>query len=66
VRKENETISKKASFVQPYFDEGKIADRFSKLETLLFEEIMKYDDTHGEPHYHGLARYIGKKPQDSV
>lgn len=22
---------------------------------------MKYDDSHGEPHYHGVARLIGTK-----
>ena len=62
-REEHETISETASFVQHYFDEGELANWFSKLETLKYEEFMKYDDSHGEPHYHGLARLIGKKPQ---
>jgi tellurite methyltransferase len=62
-REEHETISETASFVQHYFDEGELANWFSKLEALKYEEIMKYDDSHGEPHYHGLARLIGKKPQ---
>lgn len=57
----NETISETASFVQHYFDEGELATWFSPLEILLYEEIMKYDDSHGEPHYHGLARLIGEK-----
>ena len=61
-RKENETISETASFVQHYFDEGELADWFSTLETLKYEDFMKYDDSHGEPHYHGLARLISKKP----
>ncbi|MFL5627187.1 MAG: class I SAM-dependent methyltransferase [Ktedonobacteraceae bacterium] len=61
-RKENETISETASFVQHYFDEGELAAWFSTLETLKYKEFMKYDDSHGEPHYHGLARLIGKKP----
>jgi cyclopropane fatty-acyl-phospholipid synthase-like methyltransferase len=61
-RKEDEAISETASFVQHYFDEGELAAWFSELETLKYEEIMKYDDSHGEPHYHGLARLIGKKP----
>ena len=62
-REEHETISETASFVQHYFDEGELADWFSALETLKYEEFMKYDDSHGEPHYHGLAKLIGKKPQ---
>jgi len=66
VRREQETISETASFVQYYFDEGELADWFSTLETLFYEEIMKYDDSHGEPHYHGLARLIGKKPQGKI
>jgi tellurite methyltransferase len=60
-RKESATISETASFVQHYFDEGELAAWFSQLEMLLYEENMKYDDSHGEPHYHGLARLISKK-----
>jgi tellurite methyltransferase len=63
-RKEEETISETASFTQYYFDEGELADWLSQLEILKYEEFMKYDDSHGEPHYHGLARLIGKKPRD--
>ncbi len=65
-RKESETISETASFVQHYFDEGELAAWFSQLETLLYEEIMKYDDSHGTPHYHGIARLIGRKRSASV
>ena len=61
VRKEQETISETASFVQHYFDEGELAAWFSTLETVLYEEVMKYDDSHGAPHYHGLARLIARK-----
>ena len=45
----------------PIFDEGELATWFPELETLLYEEFMKYDDGHGTPHYHGLACFIGKK-----
>jgi cyclopropane fatty-acyl-phospholipid synthase-like methyltransferase len=58
---EDETISETATFVQHFFDEGELAVWFSTLEILKYEEIMKYDDSHGEPHYHGLARLIGRK-----
>jgi tellurite methyltransferase len=60
-KKENETISETASFVQHYFDESELAAWFSALETVLYEEVMKYDDSHGEPHYHGIARLIARK-----
>lgn len=62
-RKEHETISETALFVQHYFDEGELAAWFSTFETLKYEEFMKYEDSHGEPHYHGLARLIGRKPK---
>ena len=38
-----------ASFVRHYFDEGELAEWFSKLETLKYEEFMKYDDSHVIP-----------------
>ncbi len=60
-RKEHEMISETASFVQHYFDEGELATWFSTLDMLLYEEIMKYNDSHDEPHYHGLARLIARK-----
>jgi tellurite methyltransferase len=62
-RNEDETISETASFVQHYFDEGELTSWFSTLQILKYEEFMKYDDSHGEPHYHGLARLIGRKPK---
>ncbi len=60
-KEEGESISETASFVKYYFDEGELATWFPELETLLYEEFMKYDDGHGTPHYHGLACFIGKK-----
>src|SRR6266699_283415 len=63
VTRENETISETASFVQHFFNEGELAAWFSQLETVLYEEVMKYDDSHGEPHYHGLAMLISRKRQ---
>ncbi len=65
-REEYETISETASFVQYYFDAGELADWFSKLEMLKYEELMKYDDSHGGLHYHGLVRLIGKKSGGKV
>ena len=60
-KEEGKSISETATFVKHYFDEGELATWFAELETLLYEEIMKYDDSHGEQHYHGVARLIGKK-----
>ena len=66
ISKENETISETASFVQHYFVEGELAAWFSRLETVRYEEFMKYDDSHGEPHYHGLARLIARKRATNI
>jgi tellurite methyltransferase len=62
-RGEDENMSETISFIKHFFDDGELARWFSELETLSYEEIMKYDDSHGEPHYHGLARLIGRKKQ---
>ena len=60
------TISKTASFIKHNFTEGELAAWFSQLETLQYTEEMIYDDTHGDPHFHGIARLIGRKPQGKV
>ena len=59
------TISETASFIKYYFEEGELATWFSQLETLQYTEEMIYDDTHGNPHFHGIARLIGGKPYSS-
>ena len=56
------TISETASFIKHYFDEGELAAWFSHLETLQYTEEMIYDDSHGDPHFHGIARLISRKP----
>ncbi len=60
-REEDENMSETISFIKHFFDDGELAAWFSELETQSYEEIMKYDDSHGTPHYHGLARLIGRK-----
>ena len=60
-REQSERISETATFVKHFFEEGELAAWFAELETVLYEEIMKYDDSHGEPHYHSVARSIGRK-----
>ena len=56
-----EEISETACFIKHYFEENELAAWFSELDINLYEEIMKYDDSHGAPHYHGIARLIGIK-----
>jgi len=60
------TVSETASFIKHYFDEGELATWFSHLETLQYTEEMIYDDSHGDPHFHGIARLISRKPSSSV
>jgi tellurite methyltransferase len=54
-REATDTISETASFIKHYFAEGELAAWFSQLEALLYEEVMIYDDMHGNPHFHGIA-----------
>ena len=54
-------ISETASFIKHYFDDSELATWFSQLETLHYNEKMIYDDTHGSPHYHGIAHLISRK-----
>ena len=65
-REATDTISETASFIKHYFAEGELAAWFSHLETLQYTEEMIYDDTHDNPHFHGIARLIGRKPYSSV
>ena len=37
-------------------------EKYARSKNLNNIEIVKYDDSHGEPHYHGVARLIGIKP----
>ncbi len=56
------TTSETASLIKHYFAEGELAAWFSQLETLQHIEEMIYDDTHSNPHFHGVARLISRKP----
>ena len=38
-----------------------IGEWFEDFETLCFSEALEWDNGHGEPHYHGIAEYIGRK-----
>ena len=58
-------ISETAGFIKHYFDDNELATWFSELEIERYEEVMKYDTSHGAPHYHGIARLIGTKPSKS-
>jgi tellurite methyltransferase len=60
------TISETATFIRHHFEEGELAAWFSRLEILQYTEEMIYDDTHGNPHFHGVARLIGRKPYSSM
>ncbi len=54
-----------AYFIKHYFDDGELAEWFSPLEFLLYEEKKELDESHGTPHYHGTARMIGRKKRSS-
>lgn len=60
-KRAGEGISDTASFIKHYFNDGELAAWFAGLELTHYEEKIEYDDKHGTPHFHGLARLIGIK-----
>jgi tellurite methyltransferase len=56
-----EAISETACFIKHFFEKNELAEWFNGLDIYLYEEKMKYDDSHGTPHYHGVSRLIGTK-----
>lgn len=51
--KENTCIS--------YFSKEEILDIFSDFTTILISDEYSLDLVHGNPHYHGMIKYVGKK-----
>lgn len=51
--KENTCIS--------YFSKEEILDIFSDFTTILISDEYSLDLGHGNPHYHGMIKYVGKK-----
>lgn len=54
--------SETAQFVRHYFNKGELRNLFSKLNILRYEENNEIDSSHGEPHVHGVAILLAKKP----
>lgn len=44
-----------------YFTKDEILELFDGFETILILDEYSLDLGHGEPHYHGIIKYIGKK-----
>ena len=44
-----------------YFTKDEILELFNGFETILILDEYSLDLNHGEPHYHGIIKYIGKK-----
>ncbi|MGA2243017.1 MAG: class I SAM-dependent methyltransferase [Verrucomicrobiota bacterium] len=44
--------SELVNWVKHYYDEGELLGLFPKMQFLSLDRCLKYDDTHGEPHFH--------------
>ena len=44
-----------------YFTKDEILELFNGFETILILDEYSLYLSHGEPHYHGIIKYIGKK-----
>ena len=44
-----------------FFTKDEILDIFSGLKTVYVSQEYSLDLGHGEPHYHGVIKYIGMK-----
>lgn len=44
-----------------YFSKDEVLELFSGFETVLVSDEYGLDLAHGEPHYHGTIKYIGRK-----
>lgn len=44
-----------------YFIKEEILDFFDGFETIFVSDEYSLDLVHGEPHYHGVIKYVGKK-----
>ena len=44
-----------------YFSKKEILELFSDFNTILISDEYRMDLEHGNPHYHGIIKYIGQK-----
>ena len=44
-----------------YFSKKEILEIFSDFNTIFIADEYSMDLSHGEPHYHGIIKYIGQK-----
>ena len=50
-----------AHHIKHYFSRNELRELFPHLQLLLYQEAVELDVSHGQPHYHGKANYIGRK-----
>lgn len=61
-KSEKKHASECAQSIKHYFDQRELRDLFPLLQLLLYQESYELDSSHGQPHYHGKANYVGRKP----
>lgn len=59
--KQVDNASECSNFIKHYFKENELKEYFNGFDILYYNEYMKPDNTHGNPHVHGKAKLIARK-----
>lgn len=61
---ENSNVySECASTIHSYYGVGELKSQFTEFEILYYSETYELDESHGEPHHHGISRLIARKKE---
>jgi cyclopropane fatty-acyl-phospholipid synthase-like methyltransferase len=63
---DKDKISETGDLIRYFFTVGELKLEFQSFSVLEYYEGLKEDLTHGNPHFHGLARIFCQKPVDAV
>jgi len=58
---EKKLISETGDFIRTFFQKNELRELFSDFKEIFYYEGMKEDLSHGNPHFHGLARIFCQK-----
>lgn len=62
--KDIENASECSLFIKHYFKENELKNYFNDFDIIYYNEYLKEDTTHGNPHYHGKAKIFAKKVKE--
>lgn len=54
-------VSETGDYIKTFFEKNELKECFSEFKEIYYYEGLKEDLTHGNPHFHGLARIVCQK-----